>query len=202
MLQAESASKPVVVEDQQAISEHPSSQKNKPIHITVLKVPVVYESVLSIVPGLHSQPPVLPPSDNEGLPDGPPPPAEGYDLIVHVGVAGPGSMRIEKLAHKYGYDLPDAEGKFAPEIKRVSGTRSVGGISVAEYYERARLNYDLERPIGEYALRGFGKGYEPFDEELKTDIDGDKLVEYLHSVGVDVSFDPFNYLCLNRPTQY
>jgi len=198
VLQAESASKPVVVDDQQAISEHPLSHKNKPIHISVLKVPVVYQSVLSIVPGLHAKPPVLPPSDDKGLPDGPPPPAEGYDLIVHVGVAGPGLMRIEKLAHKYGYDSPDAELKFAPEIKRMSDETTVGKINVAEYYERARLKYELKRPITEYALRGFGEGYEPFDEELKTDIDGDKLVEYLHSVGVDSvkpSVDAGRYLC-------
>lgn len=85
------------------------------VHITALQIPVVYQDVMSIVPGLHARPPVLPES-----PDGdiilPDPPENGYDFIFHVGVAGRGHLRLEQLAHKHGYRMKDAEGQYAPVV--------------------------------------------------------------------------------------
>ena len=201
ILQTESSSEPVTVADQQVFSEHPTpaaSHSDKSIHVTVLKVPVVYDSVLDIVPKLHLRPPILPHSSDSGkgtgdekdeVPEGPSPPEEGYDLIVHVGVAGPGSLRAEKLAHKYGYNIPDAEGKLAPVVKTGGGKEGEGGETEndAEKFERFRSGLGTGDFFKDLIVRGFAEGYEGFDGELTTSINVDKLVEHLRAVGVDVS---------------
>jgi pyroglutamyl-peptidase len=56
----------------------------KSIHITSNLVPVTYKDVLERVPGFHARPPVLP--DDQDLPTIDPP-ADGYDLVFHVGVS-------------------------------------------------------------------------------------------------------------------
>lgn len=156
------------------------------IRITTLCVPVTYEDVLSTVPGLHARPPVLPPIENAS-----PPPPSGYDLVLHVGVAGRGPLRIERIGHKFGYNMKDANGCHAP-IVRVAGDEASRRPSVpspAERMERARLGYEIEGPIdgGEPPKRGFGKGYELFPEEIYTDVDVEKLVHHLKKSGVEVS---------------
>ncbi|ESK90670.1 peptidaseC15,pyroglutamyl peptidaseI-likeprotein [Moniliophthora roreri MCA 2997] len=85
--------------------------------ITTLEIPVVYEDVLAIVPGLHRKPPELPPSDDL-LHTHPPP--QGYDFIFHVGVAGRGPLRVEGMAHKLGYHMKDAKGELAPIVQPTS----------------------------------------------------------------------------------
>ncbi|KAF9241513.1 hypothetical protein BU15DRAFT_87108 [Melanogaster broomeanus] len=170
------------------------------IHITTLEVPVTYEGVLSIVPGLHARPPILPSTEDFCSTASPPP--GGYDLILHVGVAGRGPLRMERVGHKFGYNMKDANGCHAPivRIKREEGGRGSSEPSEAERMERVRLGYDIECLIdgSEPPKRGFGKGYEPFPEEIYTDVDVEKLVHHLKQSGVEQiysSLDAGHYLC-------
>ncbi|KAF7969713.1 hypothetical protein HWV62_26112, partial [Athelia sp. TMB] len=64
------------------VNEPEPAPKPRQIHITVCKVPVVYEAVLSTVPGFHSRPPVIPEHD-EPLSPNLPPHEDGYDLCFH-----------------------------------------------------------------------------------------------------------------------
>jgi len=159
---------------------------HREIRITSLNVPVIYDDVLSVVPGLHAHPPVLPPIENAF-----PPPPNGYDLVLHVGVAGRGPLRIERTGHKFGYNMKDANGCHAPIVRvaRDEASRIPSEPSPAERMERARLGYDIEGPIdgGEPPKRGFGKGYESFPEEIYTDVDVERLVHHLKKCGVEVS---------------
>ncbi|KAH9937988.1 peptidase C15 pyroglutamyl peptidase I-like protein [Amylocystis lapponica] len=142
---------------------------SRPVHITAVMVPTIYTSVLSTVPGFHARPPVLPEAAHleSALPPPPPPPPEGYDFIMHCGVAGRQPLRLETQAHKSGYNNPDATGALCP---CVPGTQ----------------------------VRGFGTGYEPFPDILKTGLDIQKMKVHLDSSGVKgswVSDDPGHYLC-------
>lgn len=164
---------------------HPTTTRRE-IRITALNVPVTYGDVLSIVPGLHARPPLLPPLENAF-----PPPPNGYDLVLHVGVAGRGPLRIERVGHKFGYNMKDANGCHAPVVRvaREEASRGPSEPSPEERLERARLGYDIEGPIdgAEPPKRGFGKGYESFSEEIYTDVDVEKLVHHLKKSGVEVS---------------
>lgn len=155
------------------------------VRITTLNVPVTYEDVLSTVPGLHARPPVLPPVENIF-----PPPPNGYDLVLHVGVAGRGPLRIERVSHKFGYNMKDANGCQAPVVRvsRDEASRGPSEPSPEERLERARLGY-INGPIdgAEPPKRGFGKGYESFPEEIYTEVDVEKLVNHLKKSGVEVS---------------
>jgi len=147
----------------------PKGAKPDSIHLTSLNIPTVYSAVLNTLPGLHAQPPVLPPLYTP--PTSRPPPEEGFDLIVHVGVAGPGTLLAERLAHKTGYQRPDYEQQDPPII--------IGGGNV----------------------RGFGSPRygDEFADELFTSIGVDALVKDLTSgpnpVPLQTSSDPGRYLC-------
>jgi len=160
-----------IVESNLVSSKSPASKPTQTsIHITALEVPVTYDAVLSVIPGIHSRPPSLPPTKDSSF-STIPPPVEGYDFVFHVGVAGQGP-RLEKLAHKSGYFMPDVVSKYAPEIP-------------------------ASDPEGKPS-RGFGAGYEAFDDELFTLIDVDALVDYLNQNGVKEMYsytDPGRYLC-------
>ncbi|KAL4074003.1 hypothetical protein V8B97DRAFT_1274953 [Scleroderma yunnanense] len=168
------------------------------IHITALQVPLTYEAVLSVVPGLHTRPPVLPPSSDPFLPT-PSPPPDGYDLFFHVGVIGRGSLRMERVGHKFGYNMKDATGSLAPTV-RVSREETTQPRE-AQRTEIARLrDYNVELPVdgNETPKRGFGKGYELFAEEIYTEVDVEKLVHHLKKSGVEqiyTSMDAGHYLC-------
>lgn len=157
------------------------------IRITALQIPVTYEAVLSIVPGLHARPPVLPPDSDPFLPTATPPP-DGYDLFFHVGVIGRGPLRMECAGHKFGYNMKDATGSLAP-IVRVSREEN-NQPPEAQRMEIARLrDYSIESPVdgNDTPKRGFGKSYESFPEEIHTEIDVAKLVHHLKKCGVEVS---------------
>lgn len=89
----------------------PPKSRIRYLRISTILVPMEYEEVLEIIPGLHARPPRLPPSDSEQTPANPPPPKNGYDLMFHVGVTGRGALRMEKIAHKLGYNMKDRLGK-------------------------------------------------------------------------------------------
>ena len=163
--------------------------KGRFIHITTLQVPTAYSAVLSIVPKLHARPPVLPdPQPLESMPTIPPP-EDGYDLIFHVGVAGPGDFRLELLGHRFGYQLPDAEGKYAPLLggtdesidQKVMQALKERRESEASKREEERVGV-RSRDFPARAPRGFGKGYEAFESELFTSIDVPGIVWALNSM--------------------
>ncbi|EKM50566.1 uncharacterized protein PHACADRAFT_200515 [Phanerochaete carnosa HHB-10118-sp] len=159
-------------------AQHASSANGAPrtrqIYVTVLEVPVVYENVLQIVPGLHKKPPVLPsPIDPAFTPTHLP--SGGFDFILHVGVAKPGGVSLEQLGHKLGYNAVDAENKYAPVVQVPDGS-------------------DGETQ----PMRGFGKGYEGMPEELSTVIDIAGLKQHLQELGTEKvrwSRDARHYLC-------
>lgn len=183
----------------------------RPIHITTLKVPVTYEAVLSIVPGLHARPPVLPLDAPE---DCARPPVSNYDFVFHLGVAGRGPLRMERISHKLGYHMKDATGQLAPVVKvspkgfsrrgdpvgpapagagsSGSGGMHVGGgnlPSAAEIIERERLGIDHVEgsDTNLRPTRGFGATYETFPDEITTSIDVTRLVHDLKRSGIEVS---------------
>ncbi|KAG9316535.1 hypothetical protein JVU11DRAFT_2585 [Chiua virens] len=167
------------------------------VRITTLSIPVTYDGVLAVAPGLHARPPVLPPIENAA-----PPPPNGYDLVLHVGVAGRGPLRIERISHKLGYNMKDAKGCHAPtvHVARDEVMRGPSQRASAERMERVRLGYDIDGPIesSDPPKRGFGKGYELFPEEIHTEVDVEKLVNHLKKVGVEQvysSLDAGHYLC-------
>ncbi|KAI4523461.1 peptidase C15, pyroglutamyl peptidase I-like protein [Schizophyllum commune Tattone D] len=127
-----------VIHTSAAPAHHPHAPPPafEPIHITALEVPVVYDAVLSIVPGLHAAPPVLPPGLSD---DFPPPPDDGYSLIVHVGVSGSGPLRLETFGDKTGYNKPDHEGKLANIVEGTRSTRGFADERYASFQERLRI---------------------------------------------------------------
>jgi len=210
ILYADSPTSSVTVKDQAILADPTStSRKRRAIHVSALQVPVSYASVLSIVPGLHQRPPVLPPCDDPFL-SITTPPRQGFDLILHVGVAGRGPLRIEKASHKFNYNMKDKDGHLAP-VAFVSPTYPVGGMvdpTAAERMARERLNAEkqekekleterLEResPVGKSVsemplpiIRGFGEVYREFPDEMQTDIDVEKLIYDIKNAGPEDVF--------------
>jgi len=177
----------------------PGPRSSRRIHITSLYVPTVYKDVLSIIPRVHNRPPVLPSS----VTDARPPPEDGYDFILHVGVAPPDLMRLESGAHKLGYKKPDNNGELAPVVEdsgrfdntKESAEEKAEGERLKDHIQKLNNNFKL--PGGD-SVRGFGKGYEQFDEELVSDLRAEEFVEELKSRGhkeVRVSNDAGRYLC-------
>ena len=171
-------------------------ERKRPIYISTLQIPVVYEAILDIVPGLHARPPILPESMP---PDTLPPPKTSYDFMFHIGVAGRGPLRLERVGHKLGYHMKDATGKLADIVrsspKDFSRRDNTNSLSfAAENAERERLGMDpveVQTSIGgdsiTRATRGFGAAYETFPDEISTDIDVTKLVQVLRGSGIEVS---------------
>ncbi|KAH8116625.1 peptidase C15, pyroglutamyl peptidase I-like protein [Phellopilus nigrolimitatus] len=189
---------PITLASQPVLALAPTHPR--PIHITALEVPVTYAAVLSTVPRLHARPPALPASASSALPAGLPPPADGYDFVLHVGAGRRGGLYVERLGHKLGYELPDVDGELAPPVtsgdrkERTDGGSPGAGEDAAELYERARVRGQVVA----HTLRGFGAGYEPFDEELRTGVDVDAVVASLRASGfehVEPSANAGRYLC-------
>lgn len=174
----------------------PEPPQPHPIHITALEIPVSYQAVLNVVPDLHARPPVLPYPNDPAFAI-PPPPINGYDFMFHIGVAGRGPLRMEKLGHKNGYRMKDVDGLYAPIVHLPKDRDSVEAAEV----ERMELflglvssnsgpgqsgseggNDNVDIPPN----RGFGKGYENFPEEIHTEIDVAKVCNYLKENGIEV----------------
>jgi hypothetical protein len=128
-----------------------------------------------------------------------PPPASGYDLIFHVGVAGRGPLRMERLGHRLGYHMKDASGKLATIVQTSSpkgDPATADDRLVAENMERERLGMEIvqhENQGGETTARpsrGFGTGYDTFADELMTGIDVLRMVGDLKKSGIEVSQYP------------
>jgi len=129
-----------------------SEAHSKPcqIHITACMVPTTYEAVLSIVPSFHARPPVLPEFQDPQNPNFPPH-EDGFDFCLHVGVAGRGPLRVERVGHKKGYNMKDATGKLAPIVPVSISTDEAGPAAGAsdptppsevQRVEMEQLGYD------------------------------------------------------------
>ncbi|KAJ8696486.1 hypothetical protein PTI98_006353 [Pleurotus ostreatus] len=190
---------PIIVNQQVAVSGS-APRMPRPIHISALQIPVTYEAVLNTVPGLHSRPPILP----EGVdPDFPAPPEEGYDLMFHIGVAGRGPLRMERIGHKLGYQMKDVSGKLASVVRsnpKDFSRHTDEPASAAENMERERLGMEIISSGENIArqTRGFGAAYETFPDEITTEVDVTRLVQDLKRSGIEqiyTSMDAGHYLC-------
>ncbi|KAG2011890.1 hypothetical protein CC2G_011959 [Coprinopsis cinerea AmutBmut pab1-1] len=143
------------------------------VHITALEIPVLYEAVLDIIPGLHLKPPKLPTDSTfiELPPDFPPAPESGYDFIFHIGVAGRGPLRMEIIGHKFGYNMKDASGNYCAIVpppstgakNNINATRGPGahppaGVGPAGAIVPSGVHYNLRGPGGG-GFGSMGMGY-------------------------------------------
>jgi pyroglutamyl-peptidase len=134
-------------------------------------------------------------------------PETSYDFMFHIGVAGRGPLRLERVGHKLGYHMKDATGKLADLVRSTPKdfSRRDNTSFAAENAERERLGMDpieTQTSVGGdsivRATRGFGPAYETFPDDITTDIDVSKLVQELRRSGVEqiyTSMDAGHYLC-------
>lgn len=201
--------------------------REKRIHIQVIQSSVVYSHVLSLVPLIHGVAPSAPeaqayldpagdqpdshsqtgPQGNgSSFPTGYPVriPIKGhFDLVVHVGVGSRGAIAVEQLGHKRGYQIPDVKGELAPvATDQTETTRREKRPSEAEERERTRykMGPSLESPWSSPdVVRGFGRGYEEFEDEEVNSNDIASLVHWLKEEcevpPVRQSHDAGRYLC-------
>lgn len=154
-------------------------------------MPVTYSAVLSIVPNLHARPPTLP-SYGTVIDPGLPPPVDGYDFILHVGLGGRGGLSIEKRARKEGYNFKDVDGQLAPVISNSPSPVNDGPPKVSEAVsrEQERLNGDSQGPPSDGSnkpvRRGFGDDYKDFPAELWSCLNVDGMINHLKSHGSEV----------------
>ncbi|KAI0758313.1 hypothetical protein BC629DRAFT_1551954 [Irpex lacteus] len=163
----------------------------------VLEPNVIQSSRLAITPGLHARPPVLPtPADSAFAATHLPP--NGFDFIFHIGVAGRGPLRIERLGHKLNYRMKDVEGQYAPVVQ-LPKDPAPQEPAEAERLEMQRLLAVSATAHHEHQpARGFGKGYEGFADELFTEIDVTRLIYHLKKTGIEQvysSMDAGHFLC-------
>ncbi len=163
-------------EAQPILNEEPKRPPPREIRISALQIPIEYEAITSIVPGLHGRPPCLPESAKNDI-SFPSPPERGYDFIFHIGPAGRGPLRMEKLAHKSGYHMKDATSKYAPQCTSGrKGDESNGNMVVAApgapdsqhaVSQLGASNLPDGQAVDNFlsrSNRGFGVGYERFEE--------------------------------------
>jgi len=106
-------------------------------------------------------------------------------------------MRLESRGHKSGYRQPDADGEYADvvELGYKDGEREE---SQEERAEAERLKGYVKKGGGGDKLRGFGKGYEEFDDEIVSDLKAAEMVDILKSRGhkdIRLSDNAGRYLC-------
>lgn len=204
------------------------SPRAKRIHVQVIQTSVAYSHTLDLVPRIHG----LKPSSTEAKiyldPEGEQPdpttglgaqgngshfpqgyrgicvPAKGYwDHVVHFGVGLNGSVAIETVAHKRGYQLPDVKGERAPIALDQSATKRRGDDEQSAAEKGEEINMQASPSITTSGrtnlIRGFGQGYRPFDDELQTDNEVTRLVEWLKQdrgyEHIRQSTDPGRFLC-------
>lgn len=191
-----------------------SGKGQRDIRVQSINLPVVYHSTLDTVPRLHGLKPSSPHARADTDPRGPQDgaqgrgssypkgwkvdhPVNGFDLIIHVGVGAPGGIKLEQQAHKMGYHLRDAFGLAPPpatmhgRIARVAWTL-IRPLLLIGRTIRAALNLvvpakwmrKLQNFVGQ---GGFGRGYEPCSQLLRTGLDVYALVQYLRANGHTVS---------------
>jgi pyroglutamyl-peptidase len=117
---------------------------------------------------------------------------DGYDFVLHVGVGAKGALKVEKRARRWGYAQRDADGEQC-EIGRDEmgdgdlpdpGPDNEREEAEAERFERERIR-GAKWGADAYR-RGFGQTYEGFEDELRTEIDAEALVDALRTGGFEV----------------
>ncbi len=110
---------------------------------------------------------------------------------------------MEKLSHKFGYRMKDAEGLYAPavhlpkeghgdseaqriEIERLVGFGGGRGGVLSSGVHGDVIDGNPSDGIEHQPSRGFGKGYENFPDELYTDLDVARLIHHLKEGGITV----------------
>jgi pyroglutamyl-peptidase len=184
--------------------DHPNgfpSDDPQHIHISSLQIPPTYDAVLDCVTGIHARPPMIPPT-NPPTTKIAPPPENGYDLIFHIGLAGRGPFRVERLGHKAGYRMKDSFNQSAPIMEFLPESTALEP-SQGEMLEQMRVSsanmttMGLTSPIDaavDHPVRGFGKGYELYGEDLHTVIDVEHLVHAMKEQEIEVGC--IFFLCL------
>jgi hypothetical protein len=114
------------------------------------------QDVLLIVPRLHAQPPMPPPSHDKKEFQISMPPSQGYDLVFQVLVDG----------------LKDAKEKLAPIMLSLQHSNVWLGWGMV-VRPREGLGAHVEDSRHSH---GFSKGYEEFDKELFMELDIDHLM--------------------------
>jgi len=178
--------------------DHPNgfpSSDPQYIHISALQIPPTYDAAFDCVTGLHARPPIIPPTNPPSIKIALPP-ENGYDLIFHIGLAGRGPFRIERLAHKTGYRMKDSSNLYAPVVEFLPETTALEPSG--EMLDQMRLSSaSVVGPVSpidaavDHPVRGFGKGYESFAEDLPTTIDVEHLVHAMKEQGVEVGISSF-----------
>ncbi|KAI0253981.1 hypothetical protein BJV78DRAFT_100154 [Lactifluus subvellereus] len=192
--------------------DHPNGfPSNDPqhIHISSLQIPPTYDAVLDCVTGIHARPPIIPPT-NPPTSRIAPPPEHGYDFIFHIGLAGRGPFRIERLGHKAGYRMKDSINKQAPVIEFLPESNALEP-SQRETLEQMRLSSAHMAMVGhtspidatvDHPVRGFGKGYELYGEDLHTMIDVEHLVHAMKEQGIELYSSMDAGHCVNDYTYF
>ncbi|KAI0266872.1 hypothetical protein BC834DRAFT_842976 [Gloeopeniophorella convolvens] len=188
-------------------ADHPNgypSYTPQHIHISALQLPLTYDAILEHVPGLHARPPTLPPANPPEM-DVATPPEDGYDFIFHIGLAGRGPFRIERLGHKTGYRIKDSDNRHAPVVEFLPEANALEQAQTEMIEQmRASANMVIAGPASpidatiEQPTRGFGKGYESYPEDLHTMIDVEQLVHSMKQEGMEQlysSMDAGHYVC-------
>lgn len=176
--------------------DHPNGfPSNDPqhIHISSLQIPPTYNAVLECVTGIHARPPMIPPTNPPTVKIAPPP-ENGYDFIFHIGLAGRGPFRIERLGHKAGYRMKDSLNQQAPVIEFLPESSALEP-SQGEMLDQMRVSSATMAIVGptspidatvDHPVRGFGKGYELYGDDLHTMIDVEHLVHVMKEQGLEV----------------
>lgn len=176
--------------------DHPNgypSDDPRHIHLSCLQLPPTYGAVLDYVAGLHARPPIIPPT-NPPTTVMAPPPENGYDLIFHIGLAGRGPFRIERLGHKTGYRMKDSLNRHAPviELHPESNTAEPSQVEMLNQMRVSSTSMVIAGPQNtidttvDQPVRGFGKGYESYAEDLHAIIDVEHLVLDMKEQGIDL----------------
>lgn len=90
-----------------------------------------------------------------------------FDIVVHVGVGFSGHIAFETIGNKRGYQRPDVRNELAPIcIDQETCRGEKPQPSEAELREAQNIGVsDNEPRRTEFVLRGFGRGYESFEDQ-------------------------------------
>lgn len=197
----------------------------KKVYIQTIQTSVAYSHLLDLIPRIHGSKPSSPEAkifyDTESVrfdpktglgPQGNGSPfPEGYrdiiipkkgffDHVIHIGVGYPDLVQIETGGHKRGYQMLDVKKEKAPiATDQTSTYRREPKLTPAEERERENMQSETTNGHSSDPIRGFGKGYEQFPDEMFTQNDVPALIEWLqkekHHKYVQQSKDAGRFLC-------
>ena len=95
--------------------------------------------------------------------------------------------------------MKDSSNQYAPIIEFLPEASALEP-SQAEMLDQMRANLAIVGPVSsidttaDHPVRGFGKGYESFPEDLHTPIEVEHLVYAMKEQGIEVGISPFAHL--------